>query len=164
MRLLILSIFFAFLQSCTPGTHQEESFSTLLNDCSEVNINFYNGGDTVHFQTTDSLGIKRLSETVLGRIESVSDSCSIVGELYFRKQTDTLLKSEFAVFPASNTTPCNYLMYNYQGKAYKHRLTEKAYKLLVQMYPKPMQDSLNQSIDTTTSMDSSKPLIDTGKK
>ena len=143
-------IFFAtiLLVSCENGNQQKEPFISLLSKCDEVNFNYYNDGDTVHFNTKDSLGIKYLSQAVTGNEESVSDTCMVTGEIFYRSHGDTLIRTEFAVVPATIKKECSYMTYTYQGKTYKHRLTEKANKLLVEMYPKPVADSSAIALDS----------------
>jgi hypothetical protein len=118
-----------------------------------VNINFYNGGDSIHFQTEDSLGIRVLTQSVSGNTEPTNDTCKTAGEVFYRANGDTLFRAEFAVLPASDKKVCDYIIYNYQGKSYKNKLNDKAYQLLTQMYPKPSADTVS-SQDTILPRDS----------
>jgi hypothetical protein len=162
MRLLICFLLVLLMQSCTDNSGQKEPFKSLLIKCTEVNFNFYNGGDTVHFNTEDSLGIKYLTQAVTGNSETISDTCKTAGELYYRAKGDTLLRTEFAVLPGADRKTCAYMIYNYQGKTYKHRLTEKVHQLLVQMYPKPSVDTTNHAMDSIVT-DSVVPPTDSAK-
>jgi hypothetical protein len=150
MRLLLWFIPVTLIYSCNTATEQQEPFKSLLKNCDEVNINFYNGGDSIHFQTEDSLGIRVLTQSVSGNTEAINDSCKTAGEIIYRAKNDTLFRAEFAVVPASDKKTCDYITYNYQGKSYKNRLNDKAYQLLTQMYPKPSVDTVS-SPDTLTS-------------
>ena len=102
----------------------------------------------MHFNTEDSLGIKYLTQAVTGNTETINDTCKTVGELYYRAKGVTLLRTEFAVLPSLDRKACAYMLYTYQGKTYKHRLTEKVHQLLTQMYPKPSVDTTNQIMDS----------------
>lgn len=148
MRLLTLSIVIVlFLQSCDNTPQQNEPFKTMLANCDEVNINFYNGGDTIKFDTKDSLGLKVLRESVSGNTETVKDACQPAGQLFYRAKGDTLFRAEFAVSNVASDQ-CDYITYTHQGKAYKNKLHDKAHQLLTQIYPKPTADSI-----TTTPAD-----------
>jgi hypothetical protein len=147
MRLIIFLAIILMIQSCTNGTQQSEPFKTMLANCDEVNINFYNGGDTIKFDTKDSLGVKVLSESVSGNTETINDACPPAGQLFYRAKGDTIFRAEFAVSNAADQ--CDYITYTHQGKAYKNKLHDKAHQLLTQIYPKPTVDSItNPSIDT----------------
>ena len=148
MKLFSLFMLFAILQSCSNNPDQKEPFKSLLQNCDEVNINFYNGGDTIHFQTKDSLGIKYLSQNITGINETLGDTCKPVGNLFYRSKGDTLFRAEFAVLPSASKNDCGYISYNYQNSPYKNKLSEKIYQLLSQMYPKPSTDTITQAIDT----------------
>ena len=126
--------------SCNEGQEQKEPFKSLLKTCDEVKINFYNGGDTIHFETKDSLGIKYLTQNISGNAETIADTCRPVGDLYYRAKGDTLLRAEFAVMPATKRDQCAYISYNYQNQSYKNKISEKIYQLLTQM---------NVSVDST---------------
>jgi hypothetical protein len=153
MRLIFCFIIITMACSCNSGTEQQEPFKSLLKNCDEVNINFYNGGDSVHFQTEDSLGIRVLTQSVTGNTETINDTCKTAGEVIYRAKKDTLFKAEFAVLPAADKKSCDYITYNYQGKSYKNRLNDKAYQLLSQMYPKPVADTM-VSTDSISNPDS----------
>ena len=163
MRLLICIFLAILILSCNNAPEQKEPFKSLLSKCDTVNFNFYNGGDTVHFNTEDSLGIKYLTEAVIGNTETINDTCKPVGELYYRAKGDTLLRTEFAVLPTLDRKECAYMTYTYQGKTYKHRLTEKVHQLLTQMYPKPAADTINQTVDSAI-IDSPNQRQDSAKK
>ena len=154
MRLLIFFSLIAVIQSCKNDSQQKEPFASLLKNCDEVNIKFYNGGDSINFDTQDSLGIKVLSESVSGNETTISDSCQPAGEVFYRANGDTLFRAEFAVLPESNNKNCDYITYSYQGKSYKNRLHDKAYQLLTQIYPKPSLDTI-PPVDSLRSADSS---------
>ena len=140
-----MKLFFCFalatlLLSCNEGQEQKEPFKSLLKTCDEVKINFYNGGDTIHFETKDSLGIKYLTKNIRGTAETIADTCKPVGDLYYRAKGDTLLRAEFAVMPATKRDQCAYISYSYQNQSYKNKISEKIYQLLTQM---------NVSVDST---------------
>jgi hypothetical protein len=140
-----MKLFFCFasatlLLSCNEGQEQKEPFKSLLKTCDEVKINFYNGGDTIHFETNDSLGIKYLTQNISGTAETIADTCKPVGDLYYRAKGDTLLRAEFAVLPATKRDQCAYISYSYQNQSYKNKISEKIYQLLTQM---------NVSVDST---------------
>ena len=140
-----MKLFFCFalatlLLSCNEGQEQKEPFKSLLKTCDEVKINFYNGGDTIHFETKDSLGIKYLTQNINGTAETIADTCKPVGDLYYRAKGDTLLRAEFAVMPATKRDQCAYISYSYQNQSYKNKISEKIYQLLTQM---------NVSVDST---------------
>jgi hypothetical protein len=142
MRLLIwLIVFVVCFQSCNNTPEQKEPFKTMLADCDEVNINFYNGGDTIKFDTKDSLGVKVLGESVSGNTETIKDACQPAGQLFYRAKGDTLFRAEFAISNVA-ADQCNYITYTHQGKAYKNKLHDKAHQLLTQIYPKPTADSI----------------------
>jgi hypothetical protein len=140
MKLFFCFALAALLFSCNEGQEQKEPFKSLLKTCDEVKINFYNGGDTVHFETKDSLGIKYLTQNVSGNTEPINDACKTVGDLYYRGKGDTLLRAEFAVMPATKREQCAYISYSYQNQSYKNKISEKIYQLLTQM---------NVSVDST---------------
>jgi hypothetical protein len=154
-----MKLFFCFvaamlLVSCNNNSsEQKEPFKSLLKNCDEVKINFYNGGDTVHFETKDSLGIRYLTQNVSGNTETVNDTCKTVGDLYYRAKGDTLLRAEFAVMPATKRDQCAYISYSYQNQSYKNKLSEKIYQLFTQM---------NVSVDSTRHLrDSLQKIQDT---
>ena len=125
----------------------------MLKNCDEVKINFYNGGDTIHFETKDSLGIKYLVQNVSGNVETITDACKPVGDLYYRAKGDTLLRAEFAVMPKTKREQCAYISYSYQNQSYKNKLSDKIYQLLSQMNravdsTKRVNDSLQKIQDT----------------
>src|SRR5688572_23926708 len=98
MRLvIILIITITLVQSCNNNSEQSEPFKSMLAKCDEVNINFYNGGDSIKFDTHDSLGIKVLSESVSGNSDNINDACQSAGQLFYRAGKDTLFRAEFAV-------------------------------------------------------------------
>ena len=142
MRLLFLLAILSVIQSCSNGTQQSEPFKTMLANCDEVNIIFYNDGDTIKFDTNDSLGVKVLSESVSGNTETIKDACPPAGQLFYRANGDTLFRAEFAVSNVS-TDQCDYISYTHQGKIYKNKLHHKAHQLLTQIYPKPTADSIS---------------------
>ncbi len=141
MRFLKFIILVAFIQACKTDSKQQEPFVSLLKNCDEVNIKFYNGGDSVNFDTQDSLGIMVLSQSISGSSATINDTCKPVGEVFYRANGDTLFRAEFAVVP-DNTKNCDYITYNYQGKSYKNRLHDKALQLLTQIYPKAITDTI----------------------
>ena len=149
MRIIIFLAIICTIQSCTNGTQQSEPFKTMLANCDEVNINFYNGGDTIKFDTNDSLGVKVLSESVSGNAETIKDACQPAGQLFYRAKGDTIFRAEFAVSNVA-TDQCDYITYTHQGKAYKNKLHDKAYQLLTQIYPKPTADSITTTPADTT--------------
>ena len=141
MRLVLFLFIVVIVQSCNNGSQQQEPFKSMLANCDEVNINFYNGGDSVKFDTQDSLGIKVLTQSVTGDTKTINDGCKPSGRVYYRAKGDTLFQAEFAVMPNDSKKECDYIVYHYQGKSYKNRLHDKAYQLLIQIYPKPSVDS-----------------------
>ena len=141
MRLIIFLLLIWIIQSCTNETQQSEPFKTMLAKCDAVNINFYNGGDTIKFDTKDSLGVKVLSESISGSAETIKDTCQPAGQLFYRAKGDTLFRAEFAVSNVA-TDQCDYITYTHQGKTYKNKLHHKAHQLLTQIYPKPSADSI----------------------
>ena len=157
-----MKLFFCFtatvlLLSCTNSNEQKEPFKSLLKNCDEVKINFYNGGDTIHFETKDSLGIKYLGQNVSGNAETITDACKPAGDLYYRAKGDTLLRAEFAVMPKTKREQCAYISYTYKNQSYKNKLSYRIYQLLSQMNiavdsTKRVNDSLQKIQDT---MDSS---------
>lgn len=163
MRLLLYLIITFLVLACNNKTEQQEPFKSLLQKCDTVNFKFYNDGDTLYFNTGDSLGIKYLTQAVMGNSETINDTCKPSGELYYRAKNDTLLRTEFAVLPSLERKDCAYMSYTYEGKSYKNRLPEKVHQLLVQMYPKPPVDSVDQKLDSTI-MDSAKKPLDSAKK
>lgn len=154
MRLLILISIIILIYACSDESPQKEPFVSLLKNCDEVNIKFYNGGDSIAFDTQDSLGIKVLSESVSGNTKTINDTCKPAGEVFYRAKGDTLFRAEFAVLPNTDKTNCDYISYSYQGQSYKNRLHNKAYQLLTQIYPKPFVDSrpLSDSIPLSDSV------------
>ena len=128
MKLFFCFAFTALFFSCTNTVEQKEPFKSLLKTCDEVKINFYNSGDTIHFETKDSLGIKYLSQNISGNTETVNDTCKTVGDLYYRAKGDTLLRAEFAVMPATKREQCAYISYTYQNQSYKNKISEKIYQ------------------------------------
>ena len=152
MKFFSLFILFAVMQSCSNNNRQKEPFKSLLKNCDEVKINFYNGGDTLHFETKDSLGIKYLTENISGNNETISDACKPVGNLFYRAKGDTLLRGEFAVLPTATKKDCGYISYNHQNTSYKNKLSEKIFQFLIQMYPKPSTDTTTQAIDTAATV------------
>ena len=150
MRLIIFLFIVMIVQSCSNGSQQKEPFKSLLAACDDVNINFYNGGDSVKFDTQDSLGIKVLTQSINGSTEPINDGCKPSGAVYYRAKGDTLFKAEFAVMPNDSKKECDYIVYSYQGKAYKNKLHDKAYQLLTQIYPKPSADTaMATPVDST---------------
>jgi hypothetical protein len=153
------------MHSCNTAPEQKEPFKSLLKNCDELNINFYNGGDTIHFQTKDSLGLKYLSQNIMGSTEAINDTCKPVGSLFYRSHGDTLLKAEFALLPTGNKNDCNYISYSYQNGSYKNRVSDKIYQLLTQMYPRPSPHSTMQASDSIQALpDPAGPPTDSGKK
>jgi hypothetical protein len=153
-----MKLFFCFvaamlLFSCNSNSEQKEPFKSLLQTCDEVKINFYNGNDTIHFETKDSLGIKYLTQNISGNTEIVNDGCKPAGDLYYRAKGDTLLRAEFAVMQATKRDQCAYVSYTYQNQSYKNKLSEKIYQLFSQMNmavdsTKRLRDSLQKIQDT----------------
>lgn len=153
MKLFLFFVFILLLLACNNKSEQKEPFKSLLKPCDEIKINFYNGGDTVHFETKDSLGLKYLTQNVSGSTETVGDACKPVGDLYYRAKGDTLLRAEFAVLPATKREQCAYISYSYHNQSYKNKLSEKIYQLLSQMNiavdsTKRVRDSLQKIQDT----------------
>jgi hypothetical protein len=163
MRNFICFVIFLVLLSCNNDSQQKEPFKSLLKKCDEVKFNFYNGGDTLHFQTKDSLGIKYLVENIKGSTETINDTCKPAGDIYYTAGNDTLLRAQFAIMPAGNRKDCAYISYNYQNNSYKNRISEKIYQLLTQMYPKPSADTI-QRIDSTQLKDSFSQTPDSTRK
>lgn len=162
MRLLLFFILIALL-SCTTAPKQKEPFATLLSKCNEVTINFFNNGDTIHFQTKDSVGVKYLTQNILGTNETIADTCKPVGNIFYRANGDTLISAAFAVLPTVNKKDCSYISYSYQNTSYKNKLSEKVQQLLTQMYPKPVADSMASS-DSMMIMEDSLPPSGSTKK
>src|SRR5215218_5929027 len=84
MRLVIFLFIVMIVQSCSNGSQQKEPFKSMLAACDDVNINFYNGGDSVKFDTQDSLGIKVLTQSINGSTEPINDGCKPSGAVYYR--------------------------------------------------------------------------------
>jgi len=156
MRLVSFIILLAVMQSCNNDSQQKEPFASLLKNCDQVNIKFYNRGDSISFDTEDSLGIKVLSQSVSGNEQTINDTCKPAGQIFYRAKGDTIFRAEFAVPPNTDNKNCDYITYNFQGKSYKNRLHDNAYQLLTQIYPKP------PSVDTIPPVDSV-PLPDSVK-
>src|SRR4051812_24380078 len=93
-RSIMSPVIFLFIvmiaQSCSNGSQQQEPFKSMLANCDDVNINFYNGGDSVKFDTQDSLGIKVLTQSIKGSMETINDGCKPTGTVYYRAKGDTL--------------------------------------------------------------------------
>lgn len=140
MKLLICFLLTSLLFSCTSTNEQKEPFKSLLKNCDEVKFTFYNGGDTVHYETKDSLGIKYLTQNISGNTETVNDTCKPVGDLFYRSKGDTLLRAEFAVTSSGKREQCGYISYSYQNTSYKNKLSDRIFQLLSQM---------NTAVDST---------------
>jgi hypothetical protein len=142
MRPLILPALLLLLQACTNTNQQKEPFKSLLAGCDSIDIVFYDGGDSMHYNTKDSLGLVRLSETITGKSEMVSDTCRLNGELRYFKQAQLVFTSQFA--EDSSIKNCNYVTYRYNGAVYKHRPTERVKKLLSGMVAMNLQDVMKR--------------------
>lgn len=132
-RMRVLPFFIAcliFLSCNESKTTQKEPFKSLLQNTNEVGIVFYNGGDTLNFQTTDSAGVRLLVESVTGNSEQVPQNCVPLGELRYKRSQQVLLTAPFSVSDSAAAQPCNYLTYRYEGENYGHRLTSKAVNVL----------------------------------
>jgi hypothetical protein len=122
--------------SCNTNPQQKEPFRSMLLGCTEVDMAFYNNGDTLHFKTTDSSGIKLLREMITGDNEVLPDTCAPVGVLNFNNQSQSLLPVQFAIKKIADKIGCNYITYTYSGVNYKHKLSEKGKDLLLQLEPR----------------------------
>ena len=134
MRFYISLLFlFIIFQACN-SNQQKEPFASLFKNCDQVNIIFYNNGDSLHFETKDVNGIKILTQLISGKKETIGDTCSAKGDLVYLSKGQPFYTAQFALNTASNAVGCNYASYNYQNTAYKHRLTERAENILKQAY------------------------------
>jgi hypothetical protein len=125
------------ISACTAKNTRKEPFVSLLKPCTEVTMVLYNGGEPLNFKTTDSSGLKILTEMITGETEHVKDTCLPAGEMYYLNQTDSILKVQFAARQEGNREVCNYVAYVLNGTSYKHKLSEKGKLLLSQLGPKP---------------------------
>lgn len=124
---------FVILQSCS-SSQQKEPFASLFKPCDQVNIVFYNNGDSLRFETKDVNGIKILTQLISGNKETLADTCGAKGDLIYLSKGQSFYTTQFAFYTTKGKTSCNYVMYNYQNTSYKHRLTERAENLLRQAY------------------------------
>ena len=122
-----------FLQSCS-SDKQKEPFASLFKNCDQVNIVFYNHGDSLHFETKDANGVKIFTHLVSGNKEAVRDTCGANGDLIYLAKGQPFYTVQFALNATNSVAKCNYVQYNYQNTAYKHRLTEDAENILKQAY------------------------------
>ena len=132
MRLLFFMIPILFIFSCNTGNQQQEPFASLLKNCDQVNIVFYNSQDSLTYHTTDSTGIRILVNLVTGKKETVVDTCQPIGRLHYMVERQPVYEAEFAL-AAAGKGGCNYISYTMQQHTYKHRLSERASNLLRQV-------------------------------
>lgn len=115
-----------FLFSCS----RQNTYNRFLSACNRVDIVVYNGGDTLHFDTQDSTGIRILADQVTGNNNNIKDTCAAQGRLRFRQDSTVLLEAPFAVTAGNNNQSCNYIAYDYNDASYVQGLSERAKKLL----------------------------------
>ncbi len=145
LRLSILLLTLAAAVSCNTTATQKEPFKTMLKGCNQVDIVFYNKGDTINYQTKDSAGIAILANSVLGINESVTNMCAPVGELRFKVHGQDTLTAQFATSHTKEKNKCSYITYALNGNKYLQKLTERADRVLNEidtLHTKPSQPLL----------------------
>lgn len=106
--------------SCKKG----DGYNKFLETCNIVQIVVYNGGDSLHFDTKDTTGVKLLANQVSGNTNTLKDTCAAEGVMRYLKDSTLLLEARFAA------ADCQYLTYTHGGYTYVHRLTERGENLL----------------------------------
>ena len=137
MRTITVLVAFILIAACNQKQKQQEPFLSLLKPCTEVNIVLYNGGNPLNFKTTDSSGLKILTEMITGQNENIKDTCQPMGELYFLNKADSVLKAQFSAKQTGKEVFCSYVAYTFNGTSYKHKLSEKGKLLLSQLGQTP---------------------------
>lgn len=133
MRTCLFFLTVLFFCRCNSNNPQEEPFASMLKNCDQVNIVFYNSADSLNYHTTDSTGIKILARMVSGKKETVSDTCRPVGKLTYLAKGQPLYEAQFALSSTKGALSCNYITYVFNQQTYKHRLTERAENILRQV-------------------------------
>jgi hypothetical protein len=128
---ILLPVLMLLLQSCQSDT-QKEPFKTLLKDCDQVDIVYYNGGDSLFFNTRDSAGVKILTHSISG--DKITQACPPTGELRYKVKDQTVLTAQFSTTKSSNKEKCDVVSYQLNAVPYTDPLPEKAVILLNEVY------------------------------
>ena len=131
-RLYLLSLVFLFF-ACSDSNPQQEPFASMLKNCDQVNIVFYNSSDSLTYHTTDTTGVKILTRMVTGKKETTSDTCQPVGRLSYLSKGQPIYDAQFALDTTPEKRGCNYITYVFKQDTYRHKLTDRAANILRQV-------------------------------
>lgn len=106
----------------------------MLEQCNEVNISFYNGGDTLHFHTKDPAGVAILKNLIEENNQSIKNPCPAMGMLTYSANGQPVYTAEFAVSENNKEARCNYVRYLQQPVVYTHQLSDRAHNLLQEIH------------------------------
>lgn len=134
MRSLYLILAVSLLYSCDLGNTPKEPFQSLLANCNQVKIIFFNKGDTLHFETKDSTGIHILTHLSEEHTKEATSDCPVTGELRYFNENDTLLTAQFSTEASGSRQDCNHVTYYLSPEYYTHQMNDRAIKLLNEIF------------------------------
>lgn len=113
-------------QSCLQNKEQKEHILASLKGCTEVEMIYYNHNDTLIYKAKNALEIEALTELILGKNDTIVDSCKPSGQLAFKNKGQKIFTAEFSTTATNQDIECNCIVYKIVDKKYKHKLTYRA--------------------------------------
>jgi hypothetical protein len=130
MRILVTIFLISLIcQSCFQSNNSNKHIS-ILRDCDQVKLLYYNQGDTLSYSANDTSEISILTELISGRQDVIGDSCKPAGQVIYKSHGKTIFSTEFSTTDTNEEFDCNYVVYNLGDKIYKHKLNYRAGMLI----------------------------------
>jgi len=139
MRLLtFLILSFTFL-SCQIVKEDAEELKSLLSNCDQVNVTFFDGIDTLPIKVIDTLHLHSFTAVITAGSEENQDGNLPNGRISFINKADTSLTAFFSTTLPPTSSNCGYIIYSFNSKMHSNKLTPKACQLLNEIYEKMKQ-------------------------
>ena len=136
MRLLtFLILSFSFL-SCQIVKEDAEELKSLLHNCDQVNVTFFDGTDTLPVKVIDTLHLHSFTAVITAGNEENQDGNLPNGRISFINKGDTSLTAFFSTTLPPTSSNCGYIIYSFNSKMHSNKLTPKACQLLNEIYEK----------------------------
>lgn len=133
---LILSVSFL---SCQIVKEDAEELKSLLHNCDQVNVTFFDGTDTLPVKVIDTLHLHSFTAVITAGNEENQEGNLPNGRISFINKSDTSLTAFFSTTIPPTSSNCGYIIYSFNSKMHSNKLTPKACQLLNEIYEKMKQ-------------------------
>lgn len=115
-----------FFQSCGINDDQDNESRSLIRNCDELCINYYEPKDSFAFITTDTLTIDIFKELITQDNQILDDSCSVTQKLIYKDKGKVIFTALVSILNVKDSISCNHVFYTVGKKLHGHKLTYRA--------------------------------------